>query len=91
MKASTGSGTKAKGLRPIPKKVLGFAEGFPQPAALDTMTRGLPFERRSGLSARRLFVRKIKEVLRLSAPRLRQIFRICSIGSDTSHEYSAAG
>src|SRR5436190_17576738 len=54
------------------------------------MARSLPPTGRISLPARRLSVRKIKEVLRLRFEvglGLRQIARSCSIGLGTVHEY----
>src|SRR5271165_4606930 len=54
------------------------------------MARRLPPKGRISLPARRLSVRKIKEVLRLKFSvglGLRQIARSCSIGLGTVHEY----
>src|ERR1041385_829027 len=54
------------------------------------MAGSLPSKGRISLPARRLSVRKIKEVLRLKFDvglGLRQIARSCSIGLGTAHEY----
>src|ERR1700730_10575313 len=54
------------------------------------MAGSLPSKGRISLPARRLSVRKIKEVLRLKLEvglGLRQIARSCSIGLGTAHEY----
>src|ERR1041384_756455 len=54
------------------------------------MASSLPSKGRISLPARRLSVRKIKEVLRLKFEvglGLRQIARSCSIGLGTAHEY----
>ena len=54
------------------------------------MAGSLPSKGRISLPARRLSVRKIKEVLRLKFEvglGLRQIARSCSIGLGTAHEY----
>src|SRR6201996_5542944 len=92
MKVNTGSGMKPNVSGRSRNSVRLRRNDFHrQIVALDnTMAGILPSKGRISLPARRLSVRKIKEVLRLKFEvglGLRQIARSCSIGLGTAHEY----
>jgi len=94
MKVNTGSGMMPNSFGPVPEQRSASPDDFHRHVvALDnTMASSLPSKERISLPARRLSVRKIKEVLRLHSLGLaqRQIARSCSIGQSTVSEYLKA-
>jgi hypothetical protein len=91
MKVNRDPAMKPNGFRPIRNGVRLRRNDFHRlNGAGQQNGRHLPSKGRISLSARRLFVRKIKEVLRLKFDvglGLRQIARSCSLGLGTAHEF----
>ena len=84
MKVNADSGMKPNSFRPTPEPRSACRNSFHKQTALDnTMAGSLPKKGRISLPARRLSVRKIKEVLRLKFSvglGLRQVARSSRLG-----------